>query len=230
MEVLVTRPNDEALELAKAIKEMGHSPIIAPLFQVTKLKNINDESLKHYQAIIITSRNALKSINNLKDKKIPLLVVGEKSNEVAKSLGFVNAIFAGRNSKELKEYIHNYQRLLYLSGADITEDFSALGKKITREIVYNAEKVKEVPEEFFKFLKNKDEKIALFFSQRSAIAFLNIIKGNNLENLCHNITVISLSDKISECFQGVALNANISAAEPTLENILETLKHYANGR
>lgn len=228
MKILITRPIEEALELATTIKNLNHDPVISPLFEIVFFDNIKEDSFANYDAIIITSRNALKAISNIKNKNLQFLILGRKTTEIAKSLGFNNVKFSGINAEELKEYIQGYNKLLYLSGVDVSNNFTSLKKTIDRQIVYNAKRLEKIPSEFFEFIKFGQKKMVLFFSKRSSRSFLELIQKNHLEPYCKNLIAISLSKKIADNIKNICYKSYI-AKEPTLDSMIESIKEYTNG-
>jgi uroporphyrinogen-III synthase len=218
VKVLITRPIAEAQTLAEQLAGMGYAPIIAPLLEIHLKPNINFKELEQYEALIISSKNAIKAIVNA-DKKLKLLIIGQQTTEFAKSLGFINSIYIGKNISQLKKTIKVEQNLLYLSGTDITDDLSDLNVK--RKIVYQAKAI--VSDSLLKFIKLKQLKICLFFSTRTAQVFIDFINKNRLKSYCQDIIVLALSDKISYSFKELEFKACYSASEPTLQKLLASL-------
>ncbi|MCT4635732.1 MAG: uroporphyrinogen-III synthase [Rickettsiales bacterium] len=222
MKILITRPIDEAIILAKELTNFGHHPVINPLLEIELFQNINFKNFDKYEAIIITSKNAIKAIVNA-DKKLKLFVIGEHSTEFARSLGFINSIYAGANIEELKNFIQPYSNLLYLSGVDISDDLSSLNKKITRLEVYKAKIIESASNEFIKFIQSDNLKLCLFFSKRTAQIFLNHIKKYKLESYCDRIISLSLSDNINNSLKGLNLHSYYVSKDPSLKSIMNSI-------
>lgn len=222
MKILITRPIDEANALAKELTNLGYYPVIAPLLEIELFQDINFKNFDKYEAIIITSKNAIKAIANA-DKKLKLFIIGEQSTEFAKSLGFINSIYAGANIEELKNFIQPYSNLLYLSGVDISDDLSSLSKKIIRLEVYKAKVTEPVSSKFIRFIKSDELKLCLFFSKRTAQIFLSHIKKYKLKSYCDKIISLSLSDNIDNSLKGLNLHSCYVSKDPSIKSIMNSI-------
>lgn len=227
MKILITRPLEEAKILANTLEILGYQTILAPLLEIKFTKDVDFNQLYNYQAIIITSRNSIKAISEV-DKDLKLLIVGKESYYYAKSLGFLNCIFAGENIEQLKENIPNYNNLLYLSGAEITDDLKNLKQKIDRKIIYKAEQITNPSKELLEFIKQDQLKICLFLSARTAQAFANIIANNGLKQYCKSIISLTLSNKIAHNLEQLHFNSCYVTQEPTLDSLVNLINRVYN--
>ncbi len=218
MKILITRPITEALELAEQLTDMGHEAIIAPLLEIHLVDNLDLDSFEQYNAIVISSKNAIKAIANA-NKQLKLLIVGEQTAEFAKSLGFVNSVFAGENILELQEAIKSYNNLLYLSGENITTDLSHLG--IKRQVVYWAEPI--IANGLTEFVKLEQQKLCLFFSARTAQVFVDFITSHGLQSYCQNIIALSLSNKIQSSLEKLKFKTCQAADKPTSRDLIKLI-------
>ena len=70
---------------------MGHEPVLAPLLKIEFLNDV-PLNLNGAQAIVITSRNALRALGahpeREKATELPLFAVGEATAWAARQLGF----------------------------------------------------------------------------------------------------------------------------------------------
>ena len=96
MKILVTRPINQSENLAKKVINLGYDPVIAPLLEIHYIKDIDLQSFEQFDVIVITSSNALTAIANA-NKNLKLFIVGKHSTNYAKSLGFVNSVYAGQD-------------------------------------------------------------------------------------------------------------------------------------
>ena len=224
---------DEAQELAVKIANLGHEPFIYPLFEIILHKDI-DPSIFAADAFIITSRNAFKAINaifhvipdedGVRDRGYPkIFAVGKQTVNFAESLGFKNVIYAGKNVEELRETISAYPKLkfIYLSGQEITDDFSDLG--IKREILYHTKPLEHFSVEFLTLIKSLDIKMMLFFSSRTVDIFMDFIKHYKLESYCSNIIALGLSKKIEAILSSLEFRQIYTADEPLQEDIIKLI-------
>ena len=102
--ILITRPKDQAREMADLLQRDGFQPFIEPLFSVIKLPLIK-KNLPQISAIIITSGNACEAVINF-PKTTKIFSVGKKTTQKLEQAGFKNIIVAPENSaKSLRELI-----------------------------------------------------------------------------------------------------------------------------
>ncbi len=218
MKILITRPIDEAQELAEQLTSMGHEIIIAPLLKIHLVKNLNLKSFEQYDAIVISSKNAIKAIADA-DKQLKLLIVGQKTTEFAKSLGFTNSTFAGEDIFELKKNIKTFKNLLYLSGENVTNDLASFD--IKRQIVYKAETI--IADGLAKFVKLEQPKLCLFFSTRTAQVFVDFIISHRLQSYCQNIITLTLSNKIANSLKKLNFKICQAADKPTSSDLIKLI-------
>lgn len=219
MKILITRPIDESITLAEKLELLGYQPVIAPLLKIEFTKDIDCQKFDRYEAIIISSKNAIKAIADA-NKNLKLIIVGKETTEFAKSLGFINSIYAGVNIEELKENLSNYNHLLYLTGADISDDLKSLPVNIDRQIVYNAKRVDVPSVEFLDFIKQDQLRLCIFFSTRSAKIFLDFINEYKLKSYSSSIIALTLSAKIAHNLKDMHFNSCYVATEPTLDSLV----------
>lgn len=125
-----------------------------------KLAKINfkkiDVNLNDFEALIISSKNALKALSKSKCKlnlKIELFVLGKKSFDEAKKLGFKNIKISKKSY--LKELVDEFKKdlegkkILYLRAKKISYDIAKNSKDLNiKEIIAYETNYKKVPEGF----------------------------------------------------------------------------------
>jgi uroporphyrinogen-III synthase len=91
MRLLVTRPEPDASRQADKLRAMGHDPVLAPLMTIQPIPDASLQ-LEGAQALIVTSRNALRAIATRPEleraRKLPLYAVGDATAREAAALGF----------------------------------------------------------------------------------------------------------------------------------------------
>lgn len=227
MKILVTRPIDEAIVLAEQLQNLGYEAVICPLLKIRYLSDLDFRKLSRYEAVIISSRNALKAIANA-DKNLKLLIVGKGTTNFAKQLGFTNSIYAGDNIVELKESIQDINNLLYLSGEDVSDNLDDLPKKIDRLVVYKAIAVDEASKDFLEFVQGDALKLVMLFSKRTAEFFVSLIETYKLKECCKNIISLSISEKVTKMVEKLELHSHYVAKKPNLEAMLNAIKEINN--
>lgn len=147
MKLIITRPVEDALPLARKLEERGHEAIIAPLLRIEARGDVELHG-KNYQAICVTSANGLlrpelfRALNY-----IPIYCVGPQSAHAAQAAGFADVRARGGNMEVLADAMHRELNasggpLLYVSGSETSGDLqSALsvhGFEVERIIAYDA--------------------------------------------------------------------------------------------
>ena len=104
MRVLVTRPEPDATRQAERLAARGHEPVLAPLLAIESATDTPPE-LEGAQALIVTSRNALRALASHPDLatalQLPLFAVGEATAKAATDLGFTNGDHWSRNGRRV---------------------------------------------------------------------------------------------------------------------------------
>jgi len=203
MQLIITRPEVDALPLKAKLESLGHSAFLAPLLKIVPRPNAYIPPLA-YQLICATSANALKSVH-LDDniKKIPLLTVGPQSLAVAKQEGFNNCQAHGGDVQGLAAHIlANFDPqngpVLYLSGAETSSNLRALLKAsrfaVERVIIYDA--IIQTPPDIDRALAKANG--VLLYSPRSARIWCDLIVSSKLEKQAAIPTYYCLSDNVAK--------------------------------
>ena len=95
---------------------LGHKIIHMPTLKISSIKSVKVD-FKKYDAIILTSANALRNlkvINN--DENKLFFCVGSITEKIARKLGYINTISAGGNVNALKNLIPLFIWPCHISG------------------------------------------------------------------------------------------------------------------
>ena len=102
MRLLVTRPEPDATRQAEILAAHGHEPVVAPLLLIEPATDVILD-LGGAQALIVTSRNALRALSSHPDLalslRLPFFAVGEATAKAATDLGFAK-VTAGPGTGE----------------------------------------------------------------------------------------------------------------------------------
>ena len=203
MQLIITRPEVDALPLKAKLESLGHSAILASLLRIVPRPGAYIPPLA-YQLICATSANALQSLH-LDDgiKKILLLTVGPQSLAAAKEEGFMNCEAHGGDVQGLVAHITaNFDPqngpVLYLSGAETSSNLRALlkasGFAVERVIIYDA--VVQTPPGIDNTLAKANG--VLLYSPRSARIWCDLIANSKLEKQAAAPTYYCLSDNVAK--------------------------------
>ena len=202
MKIIITRPQEDAGPLSKILLTLGHQPIVLPLLKILVRANVQIP-IKPYQAICLTSANAVRVLNVLNAfKHIPIIAVGPQSMRMALDMGFTNVEAQGGDVIGLHKFMTshfsaNEGPLLYLSGAETSGDLEGRlnqsGFDVDRVITYDA-----IPAS----LRGKEEQVktadaVVLYSPRSAKLWVQQVKNLNLETSARLIKHICLSTNVA---------------------------------
>ncbi len=211
MNILITRPLIDTEDLMGKLFSLGHKIIHMPTLKISSIKSVSVD-FKKYDAIILTSANALRNlkvVNNDEDKLF--FCVGSITEKIARKLGYINTISAGGNVNALKNLIMNSNRIsknskiAYLCGDNLTseldKELNSEGIKIEKIINYTSDKITEINDENKKIIASHPPDIIFVYSKRSAESFIEITKNYSLYPLMTGSRVMCISNKVLQVFK-----------------------------
>ncbi len=179
--VLILRPQPGADATAERTRAVGLLPIVAPLFRIVPLDWSMPE--RPFQAILLTSANAARSLGTEPDRDIPVYAVGAATAEAARAAGF-ETVTAGRGDVSQvvrRAAADGIASMLHPTGVDRT-GFDPEGMRIDVRPVYSAEPVE--PGAAFDEALAQDA-VAMLHSARAARRFRDLAGSG------HRIAAIS---------------------------------------
>jgi uroporphyrinogen-III synthase len=225
--VLLIRPLEDALPLAKVLESKGVEPLLYPLFEP---RFFPLPPLKTPQAFIITSKNALRAIEGYEElKKIPLYVVGDQTAGLAQAKGFSKVLSASGTSQELTELILDHAHrdkgiLWHLTGevmkGNIVSTLRTNGFKAERHIVYYIQTAENLPEPLLIDLQKENISHVMFFSPRTTTIFINLILKNVLEKKASQMIALCLSHDVAEEVGCLKWKKIWISSQPATENMI----------
>src|SRR5882762_4439564 len=131
MAVLVTRPHPDAEATASSLRAKGLEVLLAPMLRFEPVA-FHDDMDARYDAVIVTSANALRGIEphlaGSRLLKLPLFAVGGHTASAARHAGFGKVVPANGDATALRDLmlasvkakeLKKAGTLLYLAGADL---------------------------------------------------------------------------------------------------------------
>jgi uroporphyrinogen-III synthase len=230
--ILVTRPQPGSAQTAAALKERGHEPITAPLFQIEILSEV-DPDAGPWTAILLTSANAMRGVADLarrdRWRATPIFAVGDRTAQAARNHGFADVTSATGNVNDLVNLvaarISPPARLLYLCGEERSGDLAgALRAKnfiVDVVAVYRMIAARTLPEPAASAIRDGVDGV-FHFSRYSAEAFVKAASNAGLLEIALAKPVhYCLSDQVAEPLRAAgAANIRI-AARPDETSLLE---------
>ena len=239
MAILVTRPQPDNDRTASALRARGLAVLPAPMLRFENVivqDDHADEAQTHYGAVIVTSANALRAIEDQPIKAallgLPLFAVGERTAETARDIGFTNVISADGDAYALRDLVvaqvkakllKNSATLLYLAGADLARDLaSELGQRgfsVVTHTAYRMAPVTELPAAVSAGFAAGTIQAVLHYSRRSARAFFAAARAAGVEISALAVPHICLSDSVASIVRDAGATRVLLAATPD-ENAL----------
>ncbi|MCA0305353.1 MAG: uroporphyrinogen-III synthase [Proteobacteria bacterium] len=239
MRVLILRPEREATALATALRERGHTPVIAPLFHLEFLHPAGDfaASLSACQAVLLTSANGARALAEASPQRArPILAVGDTTATTAEGLGFTDVTSANGNVEALAELVRRRLDpakgpLLHASGRDIAGDLAALlapaGFTVNRVVLYEAREESTLPEPARAALAARAVDVVPLFSPRAASTFAGMVKAAGLVDTLGGVTAVGISLAALAPVAGLPFRDTVAASRPTRQAVLDEIDRLA---
>jgi uroporphyrinogen-III synthase len=202
MRLIITRPEEDAAPLAEKLSAMGHEAVAMPLLAIEPVPGLKLQE-KPYQAICVTSANALRCITPPEWMlQIPVLTVGPQSLQAAETLGFTQASAHGGDVRGLAAHITRNLKVasgpvLYLAGDQVSADLQGLlvakGFEVDKLVAYAA--VPRTPVGLEAGLARADG--VLLYSPRTAKLFAALVQDHKLEGLMKQVICFCLSPNVA---------------------------------
>lgn len=238
MRVLVTRPEPDASRQAEMLSARGYEPVVAPLLSIDYLDDAALD-LAGAQALIVTSRNALRALAAHKQLdealRVPVLAVGDATAHAAQELGFrevtiglgTGAALAGLIKQELEP---KEGPLLHLTGDVIAYDLAAAleahGFAVRKTLLYRGVPVTALPPKALAMLKDGRIDGVILMSPRTARIFRELLVKHDAAEAGNGLICYCLSEAIAEELTPLGVEVRV-AATPREEDVLALLDSEA---
>ena len=233
MRLLLTRPRDDAEPLADELRRASHEVLIEPMLAIRPLPHASLD-LDGVQAVLLTSANgarALAAANARRD--LSVCAVGDATARAARAAGFTDVASADGDVEALAELVRARLdpadgRLVHVAGSAVAGDLSsalgAAGFAVDRAVLYEARKATALSPACRAALQDGRLDGALFFSPRSAAAFVRLADAAGLAAACRRMSALCLSQAVADA-AGVVPWRDISVAiRPTQADLLDLLR------
>ncbi|MES2905908.1 MAG: uroporphyrinogen-III synthase [Pseudomonadota bacterium] len=230
--ILITRPQPDADALAALLREKNFEPVVDPLF--TCVFSTTPPQAKNYQAVLATSRNALRALASLGIAAtyltLPLFAVGAETEKEALKCGFTQTHAAEHSASSLASLVMQYCQpdagpLLYLTGtphkAELETALREAGYQIEAWEGYDMQPAAAFQNETMRALLGEEIETVLLFSERASGHFLKLTRHLPAQTL-RNINFFCLSEQVAAPLLQKGLNAHI-ADKAVLHALLDGL-------
>jgi uroporphyrinogen-III synthase len=239
MAVLVTRPSPDDEATASALRARGYEVLRAPMLRLEPVA-FHDDMNARYGAVIVTSANALRSIEpHLKGHRLlelPLFAVGEQTAVAARRAGFTHVLSANGDAAGLRDLVLERVRakelkkaatLLYLAGADLARDLAGElgehGLRVVTQTTYKMSPVAGLPREICDAFAASRIEAVLHYSRRSARAFLDAARAGGVEISALAIPQCCISASVASVVRDAGATQVMVAASPDENALFEAL-------
>lgn len=238
MRLLVTRPEPDATRQAETLAARGHEAVVAPLLLIEPAKDVTLD-LASAQALIVTSRNALRALASHPDLaaalRLPLFAVGEATATAATELGFAKVTAGPGTGEELSRLITDTLdpkagALVHLAGEtvafDLKSELQARGFTIRQPLLYRTVPATRLPESVLSLLSAGMLDGVVLMSTRTAAIFAALVVRHDAVTQASRLDCYCLSAAVAQAV--VPLKARvIVAARPREEDILALISPEA---
>lgn len=231
---LITRPQEDAADIAIALARRGVTPVLAPMMKIVHAARQDagdvDDEAGRAQAILFTSRNGVRAFSRLSTlRHIPAFAVGDSTAALARDLGFSWVESASGDSDDLVRLVRRTLRpeegpLYHASGetvaGSLSEQLTEAGFTVTRHTLYRAEAIGEFSPDTKSALQRDTLDYVLFFSPRTARIFLDCLAESGLAAKTGRLVAICLSPAVTDVLELRAWRAVKTALEPTTDAMI----------
>lgn len=229
---LVTRPQEDAEGVVRALAERGIETMVEPLLRIVALPDVRLD-LAGVQAVLATSANGVRALAAATpERSLPVLAVGEASARCARELGFAAVESAGGDAAALVALVRRRLdpakgALIHAAGTAVAGDISgalgAAGFDVRRVVLYVAQAAEALSPALQAALHNHTMDMALFFSPRTAATFARLVDRAGLQDTCAAMTGYCLSRAVAERLAGLPWRRLRVAERPDQAALLAAL-------
>jgi uroporphyrinogen-III synthase len=238
MRLLVTRPEPDATRQAAILTARGHEPVIAPLLLIEPEKDVSLD-LDGAQALIVTSRNALRALASHPDLaaslRLPLFAVGEATAKAATELGFAKVTTGPGTGEDLSRLIAGTLDpksgpLVHLAGETVAYDLNsalkAKGFTLRQPVLYRAVPATRLLERVLSLLNAGTLDGVVLMSPRTAAIFAALVVRHDVVTQASRLDCYCLSAAVAQAVEPLKARA-IVAARPREEDVLALISPEA---
>jgi len=230
MRLLLTRPREDAENLAEFLRARGHIAIVAPLMEVRLLEGA-PLPLEGVQGILATSANGVRALAaGTPRRDLTIYAVGPQTSESARLAGFTIVIDSDGDSSALVETVARKAdpakgSLLHAAGAEtagrLRQALQARGFRVETEVLYEAVPAAKLPAEAEENLRRGTLDGVLLFSPRSAKIFVSLIGEAGMADCCARLVAFCISAATAEALASLSFARVAVAGVPNQDAILD---------
>lgn len=231
--ILITRPLEDGKKDAGILEREGFDVLLEPMLEIVPLE-FSSPDLSNYQAMVVTSANALRVFcDQVEQRDIKLYVVGQNTADEADDLGFTDVVSADGTAQDLVDLIvvradKGAASLLHICGEDVSFPLAQAlldqGISVEGLPVYKAQKVDGLSSEGIAQLKDGAIDVVVFYSKRTAENFMRMVDENEFSEALEGIKALCISSGVLECVRLYPWANTYVAPTPNREGMLALIK------
>jgi uroporphyrinogen-III synthase len=239
MRLLVTRPEPDALKLQALLEDAGHEATVEPLLSVSH-DNTDPIDLESAQALIATSRNALRALRSspalAEARHLPLFAVGKGTATDARTLGFETVITGAGTGAELVGHIISALDpaaglLVHLAGdtlaGNLKGELEGHGFRVEQPVVYRMVAARAFSDDAIEQLGMGEIEGVILMSPRTAAVYAELVRKHGLAATIRPLPHFCLSAAVARRLEPLGDVVKHVADSPRLEEVLALIDEVA---
>jgi uroporphyrinogen-III synthase len=234
MAILVMRPFPDNEATATALRGAGYGVLLSPALRFEPV-SVPEDPDAHYDAVIVTSANALRGIEGQKLlarlSGTKVFAVGDATAQAARAFGFKDVESASGDAIALCELVEKRLRgagrICYLAGADLSRDMGTdlgtRGYSVTTLTTYRMTPLPHFSEAVEAAFAAGEVEAALHYSRRSARSFVGAVQAAGLEISALALPQCCISNTVAAVLREAGASRVLVAASPDENAIFEVL-------
>jgi uroporphyrinogen-III synthase len=229
--VVITRPRDEAEQLAASLSAQGYRTLVEPMLRIGEMP-VAIPDLEAYDAVAFTSANGVRIFaDKSAERGLPAFAVGVRTAEALWAAGFADVRTAEGDAAALAQLIRgappSLSHILHVTGTAVARDLGELlrrsGRSVERLIVYRTDAAAELSPDLVGALYACTMAYVLFYSPRTAATFGTLVRKHGLADMIRSSTALCLSSQVAAKAHDLPWASIAVAARPTSESLLSLL-------
>jgi uroporphyrinogen-III synthase len=234
--VILTRPAADSAPLAEILTARGVAVLIDPMLTIAFAEDASLD-MDGVQGILFTSANGVRAYCAVTPRRdLPVFAVGDRTADAARSSGFKSVSSAKGDIHSLAAIVREQMTptrgaLLHPAGSAVAGDLAGIlgesGYEVRRAVLYEARQADVLSAETRAALCEGRIDMILFYSPRTAAAFVRLVAG--LESACAKVEILCLSQAVADAAGALPWRRVIVAENPTQADVLTALDERLNG-
>ena len=206
--MLVTRPDPDAAATSDRLNALGITPVAVPLL-ISRTLDTGLPDAAGFAAMAVTSANALRALEARGELQrftaLKVFAVGDSSAQTARSFGFADVVSAGGTLGDLAELLAHARLdgpVFHPAGkhqtGDLAKSLAPYGVMVVTARVYEMLAIGSLPPDVLTGLQHDRFGAALFYSRRTAEAFVALTADALDAAARKKLGMLCLSETIAE--------------------------------